>query len=97
MQKKCTEKVRMKMDKKVNSIKEVDLSGLEFPVVAVYKNPLDYPDKVVARIFEMNKPTDTVIVKERLEEIQKDIKENTGLIFVERGADDVKSLVGVWV
>ena len=87
----------MKMDKKVNSIKEVDLSGLKMPMAAVYQNPLDYPDKVVARIFDMDKPTDTVIVKESLEEIQKDIKENTSLIFVERGADDVKSLVGVWV
>ena len=85
------------MDKKVNSIKEVDLSGLKMPMAAVYQNPLDYPDKVVARIFDMDKPTDTVIVKESLEEIHKDIKENTSLIFVERGADDVKSLVGVWV
>ena len=83
--------------KEVNSIAQVDLSDLRLPMAAVHVRPLDYPDKCVARIFDVDKPIDTVIIKDSLEEIQEDFKTNTGMVFMLRGAEDVKSLVGVWV
>ena len=51
----------------------------------------------MARIYELDKPTDTLMIKDTLEEIETDIRENTGMTFIPRGAEDVLSLVGVWM
>lgn len=83
-------------EKRVESIQAVDFSGLKVPFIAVYKHPDDFPDKCVARIYELDKPTDTIMVKETLEEIEMDIR-NTGMVFTPRGTEDVPSLVGVWM
>lgn len=85
------------VDKRVESIKEIDFSGLKVPMIAVYKHPEDYPDKCVARVFDLDKPTNVVMVKMSVEEITMDINHNSGMIFLQRGAEDVPSLVGVWV
>lgn len=85
------------MDKIVNSIRRLDLSNLKFPVEAAHIKPLDYPDKCVARIFDLDKPTNAVVVKDDLESLMNDIKDNTNLTFLQRGTEDVKSLVGVWM
>lgn len=84
-------------EKRVESIKEVDFSGLKVPFIAVYQRPEDFPEKCVARIYELDKPTDTIIVKDTLKEIEIDIQENTGMVFMPRKAEDVRSLVGVWM
>lgn len=84
-------------DKVANSIRDIDLSDLRLPEIVVFDKPEDYPDKVVARIFDMNNPTDTVIVKHTLEELQRDIRENTDMVFMPRDEKDVKSLAGVWI
>ena len=76
---------------------EVDFSGLKVPFVAVYGHPDDFPDKYVARIYELDRATDTIMVKETLEEIEMDIKEHTAMTFIPRGTADVPSLVGVWM
>lgn len=57
----------------------------------------DFPDKYVARIYELDRATDTIMVKETLEEITADIKEHTAMTFIPRGTADVPSLVGVWM
>lgn len=85
------------MDKIVNSIRQLDLSNLKIPVAAVYNKPLDYPDKCVVRIYDLDKPTNAVVIKDDLESLMNDIKDNTNLTFLQRGADDVESLVGVWM
>ena len=62
------------MQKRVESVKEIDFSGLKVPFVAVYQHPEDFPEKCVARIYELDKPTDTLMVKDTLEEIEMDIR-----------------------
>ena len=47
----------------MESIREVDFSGLKVPFVAVYGHPDDFPDKYVARIYELDKATDTIMVQ----------------------------------
>ena len=84
-------------DKKIQSIREYDLKGLQMPVIAVYKNPEDYPTCCVARIFDADKPTDTIMTKYALSEIEKDILKNTSMVFIPRTPDDVDSLVGTWM
>lgn len=54
----------------MESLRQVDFSDLSFPAIAVYKNPKDY------RVWEgaRNLPTNTLIKRETLQEIRKDIK-----------------------
>lgn len=84
-------------EKRVESVQEIDFSGMNFPYIAVYEHPEDFPEKYVARVWDMDKPTDTIIVKDELREIEEDIRENTNLTFLPRGMEDVISLVGVWM
>lgn len=81
----------------VGSIKRVDLSKLEIPMIAVYRKPLDYPDKYVARVLDSAYPTDIIMIKDTFLEIQKDIAEHTNMTFVKRDKEDVASLVGTWI
>lgn len=84
-------------EKRVGSIRNVDLSGLRFPVIAVHESPEDFKGQCVARVFDMDKPTDTIIVKDTVEEINEDIRRNTHMAYMERDPNDVPSLVGVWM
>ncbi len=83
--------------KQISSIQEVDFSGLRVPFIAVYQSPEDFPGRYVARIFELDKPTDTVIVKKTLPELQEEIQAHTGKTFIPRESGDVPCLVGVWI
>ena len=84
-------------EKRVESIREVDFSGLNVPFIAVYSHPVDFPDKCVARVYELDKPTDTIILKDTVKEIEEDIKKHTSMIFLPTGPEDMPSLVGVWM
>lgn len=84
-------------DRIVKSIREIDFRGLRMPMLAVYDSPEDYPGKVVARLYDLDRPTDIVLIGSAREEIQAEIRNNTGMVFLLRGAEDVRSLVGVWV
>ena len=66
----------MQQEKLTESMRQVDFSDLRFPLIVVYKKPKDYPDAYVARVWEGagNLPTNTLIKRETLQEIRKDIK-----------------------
>lgn len=80
-----------------NSIREVDLSIFQFPQVAVYNRPEDYPDKAVARIFDSGCATNIVMVADDPNDLGWDIRKNTQLGWCPRGKEDVLSLVGVYL
>ena len=84
-------------DKKAESMKEVDLSGLKFPVIVVYRHPQDYPDKYVARVFDIMRPTNAVVIRDTLQELQTDITQNTAKTFITRDERDEPCVVGSWV
>lgn len=84
-------------EKRVESISEVDFSGLKVQFVAVYAHPDDFPEKCVARIYELDKATDTIMIKATVDEIKDDIEKHTAMTFIPRGTADVPSLVGVWM
>lgn len=86
------------MDKQVESTYNIDFSGLKAPMITVYKSPKDYPGVFVARIWDaLNGPTDTVIIRKNLEELQDDILQNTGMLFIPRDKRDDPVIVGAWV
>lgn len=85
------------MEKRIASMKEVDLSDLHMPIIAIYDSPVDFKGKFAARIFDLNKPTDTIMVKDTWEEIYEDIRKNTNMAYMIRDPRDPPSLVGVWI
>lgn len=55
---------------KLNTISSV-------PIIAVYKNPKDYSDKYVARLWDVNnKATNFIVAAETLEGVRKLIPKN---------------------
>lgn len=85
------------MDKIVTSIQEINLEDIRFPIIAVFEHPEDYPTKSVGRIFDSTKPTDTVIVKDTLEELQRDIRTHWIGAFFQKTKFDVPSMKGRWI
>lgn len=85
------------MDKTAESISGFDLSDLKFPIIVIYRHPEDYPDKYVARIFDITQPTDAVVIKDSLQELQKDISRNMSKTFLPRDEKDDPCIVGSWI
>jgi len=83
-------------DKTVRNFDAVDLTDLTFPNIVVYYNTLDYPNVYVARLFDMDKPTNVVIVKDRFEEIKKSIPRFISN-KIERSHNDPKEIVCLYV
>lgn len=54
----------------VKSFTEIDTSELKQPIICVFNKPDDYPDKYVARLFEGTAPTNIIITRNTVEEIQ---------------------------
>ena len=61
------------------------------------EHPDDFPEKCVARVFDLDKPTDVVLIRDTMEELQENIRNHTSKMFRPRDAEDVPALVGVWV
>lgn len=81
----------------VKSIRDVDLSVLQLPQVAVYNKPDDYPDKAVARVFDNGKPTNIIMLADDPNDLRWDIRKHTNLVWFPRGKEDVPALVGVYL
>ena len=61
----------------------------------IYKHPLDYPDKFVARKFISDKPTEEILIGETLEEIRSLLPK--GFTRFERNPNDALSIVETWL
>lgn len=83
--------------KLITSVKELDTSNLKVPIIVVYEHPSDYPQYYVARVFNADKPTDTIMLKDKLAEIQDDIRKHTNMMFMLRGVEDEPCIVGLWM
>ena len=80
----------------LDTVDQADTRGMGYPMIAIYELPEEYPDKCVARLFDRDQATNLIIIRDSLEELKEDV-EKTGLIFVERGPEDVPALVGVYI
>lgn len=83
----------------MESMRQVDFLDLRFPLIAVYKKPKDYPDAYVARVWEgaRNLPTNTLIKRETLQEIRKDIKAAGFTIRLTRTEGEDPVIVETWL
>ena len=88
----------MQQEKIIGSLKRVDFSDLWFPMIVVYKNPKDSPEAYVARVWEAarNLPTNTLIKRETLKEIRRDIREAGFTTRIARQQGDDPVIVETW-
>ena len=85
-------------NKEVRSFGEVDTSELQQPIICVYQHPEDFPDKCIARMFDGTKPTNIVIIRETVREIQCDIIAYfPDMLPFTRAKEDPKSIVESWI
>lgn len=96
MAKKIINPITKKEDTLVETIQEVDLSQLKFPVISIYEYPVDYPDEYVARIFDLDKPTSVIMKASCLWLLKFDIEKHTAFTFVEPFIGDPYNLVGTY-
>ena len=61
----------------IKSIRDVDLSIFQFPQVAVFDKPEDYPDKAVARIFDNGQPTNVIMIADDPNDLRWNIRKYT--------------------
>lgn len=87
----------VKINKIVNTLKEVNFKGIKTPMVVVYGRPEDFPCKYVARVFSLDKPTNVLIVRDTLEECREDITAAGFLVCMERNKGDKKSIIETWM
>ena len=85
------------IDKVAESFAEVDLGGIAIPIITVYRQPRDYPDKYVARVFDLKAPTNLVVLRDDLKDLQEDIREHTDMVFCLPEKEDDGVIMGTWI
>lgn len=67
-----------------------------FPVITVYDHPADYPDKYVARVFDMNRPTNLAAIADTYEELLEAIPTRS-MTKMERSPKDDPVIMETWI
>lgn len=80
----------------VHSISQIDLSDIRMPISAVYDRPADYPEHCIARLFDVDKPTNVILRRSTVKEMQRYFRQTT-LMFHPRDKGDPENLVGTWM
>ena len=62
-------------NKIIHSFREMDLSAIAIPSIAIYKHPRDIPDKYVARVYACSSSTNIIMLADSAEELRKTLKE----------------------
>jgi len=63
----------------------------------VYDHPTDYPNDFVARRFENDQPTSSVMFSDRLETLRECFLVQMGLTCIERDPSDDPKIVESWL
>jgi len=69
---------------------------VKVPIIVVYNGSKDYPDKFVARLWDIdNKPTQYIVLKDTMDEIRETIPH--GMIRYEAFMNDDPVIVETWL
>ena len=71
------------------------IKATRVPLICVYKNPADYPDKYVARLWDVDTPTTLVAVADSLEEIRA--AKPPQMVIMQRQPNDDPVIVETWI
>lgn len=67
----------------------------QMPVIVLYDKPNDYPDAVIARLFDASVPTRFIAKGRTLEEVRRAIPH--GMSYIQRDEHDSKTIIGCFV
>lgn len=84
------------MNKIVSHFSEVDMSEMTYPLITIFFNPKDMPNKYIARLFDMQSPTNIVVIGDSIDDIRKTIPKDR-FILIPRKDNDHESVVEVWM
>jgi endonuclease V-like protein UPF0215 family len=80
-------------------VKSFDLNSLmqitRLPLICVYNNPSDYPGKYVARVWDVDRPTNLVAIADSLEEIRE--AKPPEMMIMDRMPNDDPVIVETWI
>lgn len=80
----------------IPSFKWANLKSIaSVPIIVIYKQPKDYPDYYVARVWNSNKPTKIVVIRNTLEDIRLTVPGGFVMIPPSQGDDPV--IVETWL
>lgn len=75
----------------IESFNQVNVSRMKMPFIVIYDHPKDYLNSYVARLFDVNKPTNVVIVSKNLEELRNEIPK--GMVKFNRENEDDEKII----
>lgn len=92
------QKKKITWNKQVESFVLVDFSHMKIPCIAVYDHPTDFPDKIIARIWEVegNIPTNTYAAFDTVEDAERDIRSAGFSTKIPRFKGDDIAIVGTY-
>ncbi len=87
------------INKQVETLCDVDFSGLRLPMVTIYNKPRDFPDVYVARVWDGGGPRATNVVRTApdADSLRKDILAAGFTICFPRSPADDACIVETWV
>lgn len=62
----------------------------------IYDHPTDHPDRFVARMFVLDKPTEHLLSSTSLD-LLRDVFDRAGLVCMTRAEDDDRKIVETWL
>lgn len=86
-------------NKVINSLKEMDWKEIPIPMVVIYKRPLDFPEKCVARVFnaKTGEPTPFCILRKTVEECREDVRKSGFYAKLHRAKTDDECIIESWI
>jgi hypothetical protein len=79
----------------IKSFRDINLNNFVMPIIAVYKNPKDFPDKYVARLFNFKHPTAIAVIGDNLPGIRSKIPGY--MVRIDRHEIDDPVIVETWI
>lgn len=83
-------------DRVVGAIQQRDVDKCLIPLIVLYDHPQDYPDHIVARLWDIETPTNTVMIRRTAEEMHEAIRKLDDVVFMPRLPKDDKTIIGVY-
>lgn len=71
------------------------LEETRVPLITIYNSPRDYPNKYMARLFDLDAPTKIIMVFDDISEVYEYIPR--GMVYFPRFPDDDPCIVGVYL
>lgn len=81
----------------VDHLRDVDWTDLKTPIAVIYDKPLDFQDKYVIRLFDQNRATNIVTLRDSLEECRKECIEAGFRAVLPRSIDDDYCIVESYI